>query len=111
MDNFGSPIEFLDEFPVYTVVARECVQGEQYTDTLTCAPCPPAFYLYEAQTEPGLCLDCSPYAVCYGMNSTTPKPGYWRSGPVVETFTECIRPESCLGGNETDPLGQCEEGY
>lgn len=45
------------------------------------------------------------------MNSTAPKPGYWRSGPTLETFTPCIRPESCLGGNQTDPLGQCDTGY
>jgi hypothetical protein len=45
------------------------------------------------------------------MNNTAPKPGYWRSGPTLETFTPCLRPESCLGGGETDPLGTCATGY
>ena len=46
------------------------------------------------------------------MNITAPKPEYWRSSPTLETFTYCSRrPESCLGGNETEPLGVCEEGY
>ena len=26
-------------------------------------------------------------------------------------YTPCLRPESCLGGNSTDPVGQCEIGY
>ena len=29
----------------------------------------------------------------------------------MEVFTPCFRPESCLGGSETDPLGTCAEGY
>ena len=45
------------------------------------------------------------------MTNTAPKPGYWRSGPTLETFEPCIRPDSCLGGSIDDPLGQCAEGY
>ena len=45
------------------------------------------------------------------MNITAPKPGYWRSSPTLETFSECILPESCLGGNSTNPLGSCASGY
>ena len=45
------------------------------------------------------------------MNITSPKSGYWRSSPTYETFTPCIRPESCLGGSEIEPLGTCAKGY
>ena len=45
------------------------------------------------------------------MNITAPRPGYWRSHATGEEFTACTRPESCLGGNETDPIGQCDTGY
>ena len=45
------------------------------------------------------------------MNITAPKPGYWRSNSTSEIFTPCLRTESCLGGNETDAIGQCETGY
>ena len=45
------------------------------------------------------------------MNNTAPKPGYWRSRPKLEEYTPCTRPESCLGGNVTDAIGQCEIGY
>ena len=105
LDHFGTPIEFLDNFPVFVVSARKCVQGEQYTEELSCEPCPQAFYLYEAQNEPGQCKACDQNSYCYGMNNTAPKPGYWRSQPTLEIFTACTRPESCLGGNSTDPLG------
>ena len=45
------------------------------------------------------------------MNHTAPKAGYWRSAPRLESYSPCPRSESCLGGNETDPIGQCEIGY
>ena len=103
MEHYGTPIEFLDSPPVFTVTARECIEGEQYTEDLSCLPCPPAFFLYEAPTKPGPCNDCHPNAHCYGMNNTAPKAGFWRSAPKLETYTLCTRPESCLGGNKTDP--------
>lgn len=48
LEHYGTAIDFLDDFPVFTVTARECIQGEQYTEDLSCKPCPAAFYLYEA---------------------------------------------------------------
>ena len=63
-------------------------------------PCPVNFYLYEAQLKPGRCKKCDFNAFCYGMNNTAPSPGYWRSGPTLEVFTPCLRPESCLGGGK-----------
>ena len=105
MEHYGTPIEFLDTDPVFNVTARKCAAGEQYTEDLSCKPCPPAFFLYEPQTAIGTCKDCHPNAICYGRNITTPKPTFWRSKPNLEIYTLCIRPESCLGGNKTDPLG------
>lgn len=29
----------------------------------------------------------------------------------MDTFTPCLRPDSCLGGSETDPVGTCDTGY
>ena len=111
MEAFGTPIGFLDDPPIFNVTARECIEGESYTENLSCEPCKSAFYLYEAQTEAGLCEPCHPNAHCYGMNNTAPKAGYWRSRPKLEIYTPCLRPESCLGGNATDQVGQCEVGY
>lgn len=111
MEHYGTPIEFLDSDPVFNVTARPCDAGEQYTEDLSCKPCPPAFFLYEPQTQPGTCKECHPNAICYGRNITAPKPTYWRSSPTLEIYTPCTRPESCLGGNKTDALGQCEFGY
>ena len=111
MEHYGTPIDFLDNPPVFTVEARECIEGEQYTEDLSCLPCPPAFFLYDAPTKPGPCNDCHPNAHCYGMNNTAPKSGFWRSAPKLEIYTPCTRPESCLGGNITDPIGQCATGY
>lgn len=45
------------------------------------------------------------------MNKTAPKASYWRSRPKVEEYEDCPRPESCLGGDENNPLGDCAEGY
>ena len=45
------------------------------------------------------------------MNITATKPSFWRSHATSEEFTPCNRPESCLGGNETDAIGQCAVGY
>ena len=104
LPSYGTAIEFLDSFPVFEVTARECIKGEQYTEDLSCKPCPPQFYYHEVQIAPGTCLDCNPNAFCYGMNQTAPRPGYWRSNPLNEEYVPCIRPESCLGGSEKDPL-------
>jgi len=111
MEHYGSKIEFLDNPPVFQVKARECIEVEKYAEDLSCQPCPSQFYLFEAQTSPGKCKECSPHAFCYGMNVTAPRPGYWRSAPKLDKYTPCSRPESCLGGNRTDPLGQCATGY
>ena len=111
MPTSGTPIGFLDNSPVFTVTARACVEGEQYTEDLSCKPCGAQYYLYEAQNSPGQCKDCDPNAFCYGMNITAPKPGYWRSTATGEEFTPCIRPESCEGGSERLPLGICATGY
>ena len=78
---------------------------------MACEPCPPAFYLYEKLTEPGSCKECPLQAFCYGRNITAPKPTYWRSSPTEERFTDCERPESCLGGDRENPTGVCAKGY
>ena len=39
MDHFGTPIDFLDTPPEFTMYARPCVEGEQYTEDLSCIPC------------------------------------------------------------------------
>ena len=111
LPQYGTPIGFLDSFPVFTVNARECVQGEQYAEDLSCRPCGAEFYLYDVQTSPGVCKDCTSDATCYGMNITAPRPGFWRSTPTNEKMTPCPREESCLGGDEKDPLGKCATGY
>jgi hypothetical protein len=38
-------------------------------------------------------------------------PGYWRSDLLSEILYECQIYDSCLGGNETDYLGECFTGY
>ena len=105
MEHFGTPIEFLDNPPIFEVDARECIEGEKYTEDLSCEPCASAFFLYEVQEEPGTCEPCHPNAHCYGMNNTAPKAAYWRSKPKLEEYTACLRPESCLGGDRNDPVG------
>ena len=50
MEHYGTPIDFLDNPPVFATTARECIEGEQYTEDLSCIPCPAAFYQYDAQT-------------------------------------------------------------
>ena len=58
-----------------------------------------------------MCLDCPAVAQCHGRNHTSPAPGYWRSNPVQNNFYACLRSDSCLGGDETHPLGICSKGY
>lgn len=47
MEHFGTPIDFLDNPPQFKVTARECIEGEQYSEDLSCVRCPSAFFLYE----------------------------------------------------------------
>lgn len=74
LEDYGTEIDFIEEFPTFVVSARKCIEGEKYTADLTCEPCPPAFYLFEAQEKPGVCKECHPNAFCYGRNNTAPKP-------------------------------------
>jgi hypothetical protein len=111
LDSFKNAIDFIDAPTEFTVDARACVEGEQYTSELACAPCPTRFFSYLVQTSPGGCQNCDVNAKCYGMNHTAPKPGYWRQNATDETYWECPRPESCLGGNSTNPYGECDVGY
>ena len=96
---------------MFEVHARACSEGERYTVDLSCEKCPLQFYSYVAQKSQGSCLPCNTRAICYGMNNTAPKPGYWRANATKEEYFECPEKEACLGGNITDPFGQCAEGY
>ena len=98
-------------FTEFMIEARECTTGEAYQDNLACVKCPFGSYSYEVMKKPGECKPCPSEAICYGGDKTAPKPGYWRSEAYGETFTKCLMKSHCLGGNETEPLGICEEGY
>ena len=37
--------------------------------------------------------------------------GYWRSSNDSEAFVKCPNPSACLGGNLTNLVGSCAEGY
>ena len=56
-------------------------------------------------------MPCNIHAICFGMNHTAPRPGYWRQNATQEVYYECPKAESCLGGNITNPFGDCAEGY
>ena len=111
LSSYGNNIDFLQSPPTFYVSARECVRGEKYTDDLACIPCPQQFYLYEACNKTCQCLDCPTVAYCHGSYHTSPKPGYWRSDPFKNNFISCLRYESCLGGDQDNPLGICDVGY
>ena len=34
MENFGTPISFLDDPPIFNITARECIEGEKYSADL-----------------------------------------------------------------------------
>jgi ribosomal protein S27E len=81
------------------VYFRKCVSGEILTSSLACEACPNNTYYYEAPNSISTCKECGDTAVCYGGNSTAPKAGYWRANATSESYVECPRKASCLGGN------------
>ena len=107
--NGDQPISFVPSIQQLTVASRACIIGESYTEEETCELCAPGFYLFEAQTEPGVCKECDQeVSECFGGASTTPLAGFWRSRADLDQYTECpFGEDSCLKGSDIEPLGVC----
>ena len=97
--------------PPFAVEARNCTEGESYGEFLTCLPCEKGFKLYKSQDKPGVCEPCQVEETCYGANTTAPVAEYWRTSPTSTNYLKCFNPSACLGGNSTEPIGFCAEGY
>lgn len=76
-----------------------------------CTTCGSAFYLYDPPETTTNCKECELNSYCYGGSKVSPNPGYWRSSNTSSTFIECPSSKSCLGGNQSYPMGKCREGY
>lgn len=90
---------------------RACIEGEAMSESdQVCKKCERGTYSYVKGDK--VCKDC-PFkvAVCFGGQVVAPLPGYWRSSKTSENFMECPNSDVCIGGNETQPLGRCKEGY
>ena len=94
-----------------TLDVRACIEGESYGKSLSCLPCSPGNYLYDAQVFPGECEVCDVNANCHGKNITSPNYGYWRANATSTNFILCFNEEACLEGDETTPMANCSEGY
>lgn len=57
------------------------------------------------------CRICDKNAICFGENLMAPKDKYYRVSEHSNQFNECQRTESCLKGDEQNPIGICAEGY
>jgi hypothetical protein len=88
------------------------VAGEELTVDNRCVACPPGFYQYFDPEKVTPCKQCPKDANCSsGKAVVYPKPGYWRSSNISENFIKCPNQAVCLGGDVTNALGKCEEGY
>ena len=90
---------------------RNCVSGEELTSNLACLACTNGTFGYDAPIEISQCEACNPNAICFGKNVSAPQPGYWRANDTSNSWVECPRVTSCLGGNESEPMGVCAAGY
>ena len=71
-----------------------------------CLDCPNGKYsLFANMTE---CLECPENTVCVGGSSIKVKPGFWRENLQSDIIFECLKGESCSGGEEENT---CALGY
>jgi len=77
---------------------RNCTVGEGLKPSGACFPCPTGTFLLMAPTKATECDACpKEKAFCEGGSNIGPKPGYWRSSIISDTFFECFEKEACLG--------------
>jgi hypothetical protein len=67
--------------------------------------------LFDVTNNYTSCKTCNENAKCYYGAVVTPLAGYWRSSIYSENFIKCPNSNTCIGGDEENPLGKCETGY
>ncbi|CAG9322000.1 unnamed protein product [Blepharisma stoltei] len=89
---------------------RDCVLGE-ITVGVKCIICPEDLYSLNPKSDQ--CLPCPDEAICYGNYTMVPKPGYWRSSMLTDSFWPCPNPDACIGSDSQNIsyTGNCLEGY
>ena len=82
----------------FEILVRSCIVGEGLKATGACFACPMGTFLLIAPTVATECEACpKEKAFCLGGNNIGPKPGFWRSSEISDTFFECFEKEACLG--------------
>lgn len=98
----------------FNINLRDCLQGEEFTQTGQCIYCTAAMgYALTAMTSPGECTPCpTATSQCLGGSNIGPLPGYWRRTNTSSNFIRCPNPSACLGwvAPEWNQLGQCVAG-
>ena len=109
--DYGNDVQFVNSPSRILLKARSCIKGESYSESMTCDWCAVGTYLLVAQVEPGQCNNCISNAICYGGNEIVPMPGYYRFDLMSPRVTVCPNYEACLGGSQTNFIGECAKGY
>lgn len=86
---------------------RECINGEAIGSS-SCDSCPENKYLIEPEES---CKTCPTGAVCKGKDVIISSSGYWRSNLLSDVVYACKVSSACLGGDTTNFLGSCSNGY